>query len=220
MKNEHDSREKLEADVRKHRSHTTSTSMYPPSAVKRTDWLAPMPMDTVLGWLDRQEAITADEVARERYDMERALIAERDEWKAKAERIDEQTDDEPPQGDALRWLRKWIAGHDPQLRGHGLAGLETIADMIERDYVRRDAIEEVMDNDRALVEENAKFARELLKLTAELEKATNNLNSANEDFENARAELTAERDAYRERFGTCADLAEQMRNVAMRVMER
>ena len=33
-------------------------------------------------------------------------------------------------------------------------------------------------------------------------------------------ELTVERDEYRERLGTCADLAEQMRNVAMRVMER
>ena len=99
-----------------------------------------------------------------------------------------------PEGDALGWLRKWIAGHDPQLRGHGLAGLETIADVIERDYVRRESIEEVMDNDRALVDENSMLARDLLKLRAELEKATNNLNSANKDFENARAELTAERD--------------------------
>lgn len=72
--------------------------------------------------------------------------------------------------------------------------LETLADMIERDYVRRESIEEVMDNDRALVKENSMLARELLKLRAELEKATNNLNSANKDFENARAELTAERD--------------------------
>ena len=39
--------------------------------------------------------------------------------------------------------------------------LETLADMIERDYVRRESIEEVMDNDRALVEENAKLASEL-----------------------------------------------------------
>ena len=39
----------------------------------------------VTALLDRQEAITANEVARERYDMERDLIAERDEWKAKAE---------------------------------------------------------------------------------------------------------------------------------------
>ena len=56
-----DTREKLEADVRKHYSHTTSTLMYPPSANKRTDWLASMPIDTVFGWLDRQAAITANE---------------------------------------------------------------------------------------------------------------------------------------------------------------
>ena len=56
-----DSREKLEADVRKHYSHTTSTSMYPPSANKQTDWLAPMPMDIVFGWLDRQAEITFEE---------------------------------------------------------------------------------------------------------------------------------------------------------------
>ena len=76
--------------------------------------------------------------------------------------------------------------------------LETLADMIERDYVRRESVEEVMDNDRALVDENSMLARELLKLRAELEKATNNLNSANKDFENARAELTAERDKLKE----------------------
>ncbi len=49
--------------------------------------------------------------------------------------------------------------------------LETLADMIERDYVRRESIEEVMDNDRALVEENSMLARELLKLRAELDAA-------------------------------------------------
>ena len=76
--------------------------------------------------------------------------------------------------------------------------LETLADMVERDYVRRESIEEVMDNDRALVDENSMLARELLKLRAELEKATNNLNSANKDFENARAELVAERDELKE----------------------
>jgi hypothetical protein len=75
--------------------------------------------------------------------------------------------------------------------------LETLADMVERDYVRRESIEEVMNNDRALVDENSMFARELLKLRVELEKATNNLNSANEDFENARAELVAERDEWK-----------------------
>lgn len=49
--------------------------------------------------------------------------------------------------------------------------LETLADMVECDYVRRESIEEVMDNDRALVEENSMLARELLKLRAELDAA-------------------------------------------------
>jgi peptidoglycan hydrolase CwlO-like protein len=92
--------------------------------------------------------------------------------------------------------------------------LETLADMIERDYVRRESIEEVMDNDRALVEENSMLARELLKLKVELEKATNNLNSANEDFENARAELVAERDELKGQVftlkGECEDLENEL----------
>ena len=88
-------------------------------------------------------------------------------------------------GEALRRLTDtWNVYH----------ALETLADMVERDYVRRESVEEIMDNDRALVEENSMLAREGLKLRAELEKATNNLNSANEDFENAMAELAAERD--------------------------
>lgn len=92
-------------------------------------------------------------------------------------------------GEALRQLTDtWNVYH----------ALVTLADMVERDYVRRDSIDEVMDNDRALVEENSMLAGELLKLRAELEKATDNLNSANEDFENARAELTAERDELKE----------------------
>ena len=73
------------------------------------------------------------------------------------------------------------------------------------------------------------IGRYIDELTAELEKATNNLNSANEDFENARAELTAERDKlqeqlligwececrlqaererYRSKFGKCLDYAD------------
>lgn len=42
-----------------------------------------------------------------------------------------------PDGDAMDMLRKWIANHDPHLRGHGLSSLEGIADMVKRDYVRR-----------------------------------------------------------------------------------
>lgn len=59
--NEPDSREKLEADVRKHYAYSTTTLMYPPSANKTTDMLRALPVDTVIGWLDRQAAITKRE---------------------------------------------------------------------------------------------------------------------------------------------------------------
>ena len=55
-----DSREKLEADVLKYYTHTVSTAMWPPSANKHTDMVS-VSMDDVLGWLDRQAAITANE---------------------------------------------------------------------------------------------------------------------------------------------------------------
>ena len=61
-----DSREKLEADVRKYYSHTVSTLLFPPSANKTTDMLMSLPVDTVLGWLDRQEEITKGEWCTER----------------------------------------------------------------------------------------------------------------------------------------------------------
>ena len=52
-----DSREKLEADVRKHYTHTVSTAMWPPSANKHTDVVS-VSIDTVFEWLDRQAAMT------------------------------------------------------------------------------------------------------------------------------------------------------------------
>lgn len=56
-----DSREKLEADVRKHYAYSTTTLMYPSSANKTTDMLGALPVDTVIGWLDRQASITERE---------------------------------------------------------------------------------------------------------------------------------------------------------------
>ena len=61
MRDFDDSREKLEADVRKRYTYTVSTAMWPPSANKHTDMVS-APIDTVLGWLDRQVAITRAEV--------------------------------------------------------------------------------------------------------------------------------------------------------------
>lgn len=57
----HDTREKLESDVRKHYAYSTTTLMYPPSANKTTDMLSALPVDTVIGWLDRQAAIDRKE---------------------------------------------------------------------------------------------------------------------------------------------------------------
>lgn len=51
-----DSREKLEADVMEYYTYTTSTAMWPDSANVKTKWIS-VPMDKVLGWLDRQAAI-------------------------------------------------------------------------------------------------------------------------------------------------------------------
>lgn len=67
----HDTREKLEKDVRKHYAYSATTLMYPPSANKTTDMLRAMPVDTVIGWLDRQAAITERETKlRELYRFE------------------------------------------------------------------------------------------------------------------------------------------------------
>ena len=56
-----DTREKLEEDVLKHYTHTTSTLMWPDDANIKTKWVS-IPMDTVLEWLDRQASITDREI--------------------------------------------------------------------------------------------------------------------------------------------------------------
>ena len=56
-----DSREKLEADVLKYYTHTTSTLMWPDDANIKTKWVS-VSMDTVLEWLDRQASITEREI--------------------------------------------------------------------------------------------------------------------------------------------------------------
>lgn len=57
----YDTREQLEADVHNFYTHTVSTAMWPPSANKKTDMLCALPVDTVIGWLDRQAAIDRKE---------------------------------------------------------------------------------------------------------------------------------------------------------------
>lgn len=90
MRDFDDSREKLEADVEAHYTHTVSTAMWPESANKRTRYVS-VPMDKVLGWLDRQEAITSKEwchshdVLEEELERERA---ERDEQQRSAVKLE------------------------------------------------------------------------------------------------------------------------------------
>ena len=58
---ESDSREKLESDIIEHYTHTTSTLMWPDSANIKTRWIS-VSLEMVIGWLDRQAAITKREL--------------------------------------------------------------------------------------------------------------------------------------------------------------
>ena len=55
-----DTREKLEADILKYYTHSTSTVMFPPSVNIVTKYIS-VSLDMVLGWLNRQAAITERE---------------------------------------------------------------------------------------------------------------------------------------------------------------
>lgn len=82
-----DTREKLEADIRKLYTHSTSTLMYPPSANKTTDYIKSVSVDTVLGWLDRQSAITEREcLVQSVQGADAILTAENAELQARLEK--------------------------------------------------------------------------------------------------------------------------------------
>lgn len=85
---EHDTREKLEEDVRKHYAYSTTTLMYPPSANKSTDMLSALPVDTVIGWLDRQAAITKKACV----DFWQEIAEDRDRAQAKCAELCNQVD--------------------------------------------------------------------------------------------------------------------------------
>ena len=76
-----DSREKLEADVLKYYTHTTSTLMWPDDANIKTKWVS-VSMDTVLEWLDRQASIT-----------EREILSHPDERDEQIAELQQQADD-------------------------------------------------------------------------------------------------------------------------------
>lgn len=61
---EDDSREKLEADVLRYYTHTTSTLMWPEDANIKTKWVS-VSMDTVLGWFDRAADIREREFVQQ-----------------------------------------------------------------------------------------------------------------------------------------------------------
>ena len=75
-----DTREKLESDVMNYYTHTVSTALWPDSANKKTKYVN-VSNDQVLGWLDRQKAITEREQAERIHQLE----AERDKWMTHAE---------------------------------------------------------------------------------------------------------------------------------------
>ena len=82
-----DTREKLEADVLKYYTHTTSTLMWPVDANIMKKWVS-VSMDTVLEWLDRQDAITRRECDKPNWDYCETceLTAERDLYREKLSR--------------------------------------------------------------------------------------------------------------------------------------
>ena len=86
-----DTREKLEADIRKLYSHSTVTLMYPQSANKTTDYIGPISVDTVLGWLDRQAAITEREHSVDNISIDE-LRKQRDELQAKVDELRDMLD--------------------------------------------------------------------------------------------------------------------------------
>lgn len=75
-----DTREKLEADIRKLYSYTTSTLLYPQSEKKTTDYIMSVSVDTVLEWLDRQAAITQDELQANADDLQAQLESAHRDW--------------------------------------------------------------------------------------------------------------------------------------------
>lgn len=115
--------------------------------------------------------------------------------------IDLLTDDEPPEGDALRELRNYAndvrydynALDDAYEPDERLAELcEHVADMIERDYVRRDGYDFVVDALKCMKAERDEWQR-----TAE-------------DYQERKDELTAERDEWKAK----AEQAERAMNAA------
>lgn len=133
-------------------------------------------------------------------------------------------------------------GYTDAKLNYGILGKETRPRLFTFDEKRGAKFIELLDRQAVITERETTKRHELFcetceaesdkriaELRAELEKATNNLNSANEDFEDARAELTAERDElqeqlrigwececrlqaererYREKFGKCLDYAD------------
>lgn len=186
-----DSREQLEADVRDicwgrniyrfdaQKLYLKEHGLDVREDIVTTNYEGHVLVNVIMHLLDRQATITANEVARERYDMERDLIVERDEFKAEIAKYEHDC------GLLFDEKHKLTAELDKlkELNGYHAVQYELASEDCDRLQVQVD------------------------RLTAELERATNNLNSANEDFENARAELTAERDYWKEQFMHCLTVA-------------
>ena len=87
-----DSREKLEAEIRGKVAYGTSTLLYPPSANKVTQYLPSLSLGTVLGWLDRQAAITDAEWNREVDEHREAVERRANELQEQVDRLTAERD--------------------------------------------------------------------------------------------------------------------------------
>ena len=92
LSDEADSREKLEAEIRGKVAYGTSTLLYPPSANKVTQYLPSLSLGTVLGWLDRQAAITDAEWNREVDEHREAVERRANELQEQVDRLTAERD--------------------------------------------------------------------------------------------------------------------------------
>lgn len=183
-----DSREKLEADVRKNYSYTVTTLMYPPSANKNTDMLKALPVDTVIGWLDRQAAIIERETEKK--------------WSCFSDsaggHITELTEQLESAHAKNRALKAHIAKMQEGRHGWHIKGKE---------------LQQQVDTMRDVIREFRDERDHYIELFHEQERRANELQSRDANLVREIGTLRAERDHYRELCGKLLDAADDMRRV-------
>lgn len=190
-----DSREKLEADVREHYAYSNTTLMYPPSANKSTDMLRALPVDTVIGWLDRQAAITEREMHGKIRTLQKqneehlrlidSLTAERDELAEKLAESGELVNG----GNAEDWYR-------------------CLEDMTHG----KELIEKSLTAENKRLRTELEQAKAGLKHQKAMRKKAESLVKDGQALD--MAELKEERDMWRERCGRMLDAAHELARIA------